>query len=70
MNKLTVNVLVSATSITLQLFDAVAEKAKIVKPVMLYLYNKRRYVCLFVCLSVCIYVPYGRPNGWADRDQT
>ena len=30
------------------------------------LYNKRRYVCL----SVCIYVPYGRPNGWADRDQT
>ena len=34
------------------------------------LYNKRRYVCLSVCLSVCIYVPYGRPNGWADRDQT
>jgi len=31
-----------------------------------HLYNKRRYVCL----SVCIYVPYGRPNGWADRDQT
>jgi len=28
----------------------------------LHLYNKRRYVC--------IYVPYGRPNGWADRDQT
>ena len=27
-----------------------------------YLYNKRRYVCLFV--------PYGRPNGWADRDET
>ena len=26
------------------------------------LYNKRRYVCLFV--------PYGQPNGWADRDQT
>ena len=25
---------------------------------------------MFVCLSVCIYVPYGRPNGWADRDQT
>jgi len=24
---------------------------------------------MFVCLSVCIYVPYGRPNGWADRDQ-
>jgi len=20
-------------------------------------------------MSVCIYVPYGRPNGWADRDQ-
>ena len=35
-----------------------------------YLYNKRRYDCLSVCLSVCIYVPYGRPNGWADRDQT
>jgi len=31
-----------------------------------YLYNKRRYVCL----SVMICVPYGRPNGWADRDQT
>jgi len=30
------------------------------------LYNKRRYVCLFVCL----FVPYGRPNGWAHRDQT
>ena len=26
------------------------------------LYNKSGYVCLFV--------PYGRPNGWADRDQT
>ena len=25
---------------------------------------------MFVCLSVCIYVPYGRPNGWADWDQT
>ena len=25
---------------------------------------------MFVCLSVCIYVPYGLPNGWADRDQT
>jgi len=25
---------------------------------------------MFVCLSACIYVPYGRPNGWADRDQT
>jgi len=25
---------------------------------------------MFVCLSVCIYVPYDRPNGWADRDQT
>jgi len=23
---------------------------------------------MFVCLSVCIYVPYGRPNGWADRE--
>ena len=31
-----------------------------------YLYNKRRYVCL----SVMIYVPYGQPNDWADRDQT
>jgi len=30
------------------------------------LYNKRRYVCL----SVCIYVPCGRPNSWADGDQT
>ena len=34
------------------------------------LYNKRRYVCLFVCLFVMIYVPYSRPNGWADRDET
>ena len=25
---------------------------------------------MFVCLFVCIYVPYGLPNGWADRDQT
>ena len=25
---------------------------------------------MFVCLSVMIYVPYGRPNGWADRDET
>ena len=25
---------------------------------------------MFVCLFVCIYVPYGRPNGWADRHQT
>jgi len=25
---------------------------------------------MFVCLCVCIYVPYGRPNGWANRDQT
>ena len=25
---------------------------------------------MFVCLFVCIYVPHGRPNGWADRDQT
>jgi len=25
---------------------------------------------MFVCLSVCFYVPYSRPNGWADRDQT
>ena len=25
---------------------------------------------MFVCLFVCIYVPYGRPNGWADRDHT
>jgi len=28
--------------------------------------NKRRYVCLFICLSVAD----GRPNGWADQDQT
>ena len=34
------------------------------------LYNKRRYVCLFGCLFVCIYVPYSRPNGSADRDET
>jgi len=25
---------------------------------------------MFVCLSVCLFVPYGRPNGWADRDET
>ena len=25
---------------------------------------------MFVCLSVCLFVPYGRPNGRADRDQT
>ena len=24
---------------------------------------------MFVCLSVCLFVPYGRPNGWADRDE-
>jgi len=23
-----------------------------------------------VCLSVCLFVPYGRPNGWANRDET
>jgi len=27
-----------------------------------HLYNKRQYVCLFV--------PYSRPNSWADRDET
>jgi len=32
----------------------------------LNLYNKSGYVCLFVT----IYVPYSRPNGWADRDET
>ena len=25
---------------------------------------------MFVCLSVCLFVPYGRPNGWADRIDT
>ena len=44
--------------------DEVWDKA-MTSPI-LHLYNKRRYVCL----SVCVYVPYGRPNGWADRDQT
>jgi len=28
------------------------------------------FVCLFGCLFVCIYVPYSRPNGCADRDET
>jgi len=23
-----------------------------------------------VCLSVCLYAGDGRPNGWADQDQT
>jgi len=24
----------------------------------------------FICLSVCLYAGDGRPNGWADQDQT
>ena len=31
-----------------------------------HLHNKRRYVSLSVYLSVAD----GRPNGWADQDQT
>ena len=30
------------------------------------LHNKRQYDCLFVCL----FVADGRPNGWANQDQT
>jgi len=33
-----------------------------------YAVARKKVLCLSVCLSVS--VPYGRPNGWADRDQT
>jgi len=41
-----------------------------VLPIPIYIIKGDMFVCLFVCLSVMIYVPYGRPNGWADQDQT
>jgi len=34
----------------------------------IYIIKGDMFVCLFVCHDLCSV--YGRPNGWADRDQT
>ena len=36
----------------------------------IYIIKRDMFVCLFVYLFIYLYVADGRPNGWADQDQT